>query len=305
MAHRNEKSRDHFVSQTYLRNFCLKDDCAQIYSKRRGWSKLIHIGTICTEVGGDICNYYENKFAIRDILEKCEPLWNTFIKSIEERNTIEINAIWRKVEGITFLEWITLYFSYLRCLSPTTIQQSKKMDSHILNHYVLRSTPGLSDEEYELIKSKKITVNARNKEYHKAQSMKLLTEVAMEFYNKKWEILVNTSDLKFITSDTPFIPLMGSLYFPLTPHYALLIHPTEGKSMAYKKITQAEVKKFNKELVKYAVDLVISSDEVCKKLERLVNNCNNYQPGVDYTTLKSSPNSQTILVQHKAIPIAI
>lgn len=301
-AHKNKKRNDHFVSQTYLRSFSDQNDFVQIYRKKEKFEKSVPIKSICYELDGDRSVYFENQFGIRDILKLCEPLWQAFIKSIEKENMNDIHSQWSEKNAYpTFLERIMLFISYLRCLSPTTTRLSNKQHEFFLNKIDLPYDSSLPIDVREAIKNRKLEVRFADTKYHKAEALKLLVPIADSLYNKKWFVLVNTTEVKFVTSDTPVVPLFGGLYIPLTPSYALLISSEDGNEMIYKKISQRAVKQYNKELVKYADDIVISSEPICSKLSRLVDNHRQYQPDVQFKEFEVTKNKKLITFQHKAV----
>lgn len=302
MVHKNEKSQDHYVSQTYLTHFSFSEKFVYVYRKKEKYEKDIPIKSICVEVGGDLCNFYENRFAVREILSKCEPLWNIFIESVLNKTLADVDSPLLSLDEneIPLYEWVLLYLAYLRCWSPVSIQQLRLQEEFFYNRCVLPFSRGIDDVLRSKISNGSVRVEIDDKDYHKHQVIQLLCSVAKEFRGKNWDILVNETDVKFITSDTPFTPMFPSLYLPLTPRYALVIRSDSGAKINYKKIDKKTVKKYNKEVVKYAKDLVISS-EMCGKLSRLVDNHRYFRPEVVFHVDESNTGVMKVFFQHKSI----
>jgi hypothetical protein len=304
MAHTNLNSLDHFYSQTCLRYFSYSPGHVFMYRKKEKFEKSVPINSICCERGGDICESFENKFGLRQILDMVEPTWNIFIDGIKNKSINEIHAVHSQNSEIPFLEKVSLFISYLRCLSPTILRLLKEHHEEILNKFVLPLSATIENNQMdiatrELIQNGDIKVTIGNKSYYKNEVINFMAEMAQILYNKGWKVLINTTDTKFITSDTPFISLAnGALYLPLTPEYALIFKPFPDSNIEYKKINRQEVKNYNKEIVKWASDQIISSTDDLG-ISKLVNKYRNYEVKNEYTSIKEK-KGEKIFFQHRA-----
>lgn len=273
MSHRKLTSRDHYVSQTYLKHFSCHTGYVFIYRKKEKLAKEVPIKSICYEKGGDICEDSTNKFSLRDLLAEIEPLWNNFIYAMKQRRILETNLDYSSTnQEPSFLGKISLFLSYLRCLSPEVNRLGKKRQELIANKTILPLLVNVEDDRLDEITRESIRnggyeAQIGNDQYYKGMGAKVLSKIATELYNRQWEILENTTDIKFVTSDTPLIPLVKpafierrpSLYLPLTPSHALLMKRGDS-AINYKNINRrAEIKEYNKEITKSAADIIISS----------------------------------------------
>src|SRR5262249_46928931 len=124
----------------YLKHFSfakVKALFTYIYTKKRALQREVPIKTICGEIGGDICEEFENKFGLREILNLIEPSWNPFIESIKNNNLIATHEKLSKNEEIPFLAKVSLYMSFLRCFSPTMRKLLKQQTETMCREAVL------------------------------------------------------------------------------------------------------------------------------------------------------------------------
>lgn len=318
MVHTLLGSYDHYVSKTYLQNFSKTPEHIFAYRKKKVLETEMAISSICGTRGGDICYNFENIYALREILSNLEPAWNIFIESVQSQRVIETNTSTPKVADLTLLSRICLYIAYLRCLSPTMLGLGQEQHERILNDYLLMmlaksNHEGIDSDVKKAILDGKIKAYIDDKDYFKARSAGFLAEFGHLIDQRNWEILINKSSTKFITSDTPCIlPEFLSvshrileivtnrkpdpLYLPLTPDHALLIRSELGRKLSYTEVTPYQVRQLNKEIVKSAYDLVISY-EYDSGISKLVNKYRNYYSVIDFKTLKSPQGTAIIMKQ--------
>lgn len=276
-------TKDHFVSQTYLRSFSSSPDFVFGIRKKTKFNKEIPIASICFERGGDICESFENKDGLKKLLRIIEPSWNLFIKSVEERNLVEVHTSLSKENEISFLEKICCFMAYLRCNSPIQHRLMKEQLEGFATQYILPKV----DKHLNINSSDDARVIIGDRDYYKGQAINLLKNIPQLIYDRNWTILVNDSNTKFITSDNPFISLGdGNLYLPLTVNHALLIKNSIGNSIIYRSINDANVRKLNIEIIKFAEDFIISSENNIE-IDELVDMHRNYSATVVFASTKS------------------
>ncbi|HRD69205.1 MAG TPA: DUF4238 domain-containing protein [Legionella sp.] len=314
-------SYDHYVSVTYLKNFSKNPKHVFVYRKKRALEREMAIGSICGARGGDVCHNFENIYALREVLADIEPAWNIFIESVQSRRVIETNASTPKVSDLTLLSRIGLYVAYLRCLSPTMLGLGQEQHERILNDYLLKMLAESNHENIDSIIKKaildgKIKAKIDDKDYFKAKSAGFLATLGNLIDQRNWEILVNKSSTKFITSDTPCIlpeflskthttletvanRKLDPIYLPLTPDHALLIRADFGRKLSYTKVSPYQVKQFNKEIVKSAYDMVISY-EYDYGISKLVDKYRHYSSIIDFKPIQTHRGT-TIIMKQKNI----
>ncbi len=316
MAHKSLDSYDHYVSRTYLKHFSDKPEHVFVHRKRKEFEKSVAINSICGSSGGDICDRFENKFGLREILANIEPAWNIFIESVKNKNILTTNEQTEKKDGLTLLIRISLYIAYLRCLSPFFNELAQKQQEDIINNDILPIIAGLKNTELlkealQLIKDKKIKVSIDDEHYFKAMGINFLTRFANDIYKRDWEILENKTSVKFITCDAPIILLQEKeislmervtpIYLPLTSDYAILIHKSYGgKILPHKNINSQDVKKYNKLIVEWASDIVISSTNDLG-ISKLVDKYRNHTVQIEYHYQKIA-NGKLVFFRHVVKP---
>lgn len=276
--HTDLNSYDHYVAQTYLRHFSCYKNHVFVYRKKTGAKRSKgpeNIKKICGERGWDICHHLENAYALREFLNVIEPAWNIFIQSIKDETLHEIET--HEASELPVIMKGILYITYLRLLSPRSIEMAQKLREGIANQLLATQVDKIEDltpKQRQLIKDGKIQVQFNDPVYFKGFSLNHLYEVSEYIYSRNWDILINNTKTKFITSDNPlifknFYMKQGKiihidnqfmpLYIPLTPDIGLVIRKEQGTQINYKETLEEEVNALNEEMVKFATDLVITS----------------------------------------------
>lgn len=275
----NEKKRDHYVAQAYLRQFASENgDLFPYYKKGHvviGKSKKTK--SICFEASGDTNQYFQNPRILDQYLATFENLWPNNVDKLEKHY----------LDGNTKYE-IAGYIAFLRACNPTAKRLGQKALSGALEPLAynimsskLEEYEGLSSETKTLISNaineKKITLDI-DREYAHAYGIKSLIDTLHRFYCSPWLVLKNNTNIPFITSDNPATlyykdnnPQFANIYVPIKPSLAILISPDisiqrpnhddvvkyTNEQDRFATIKQSYVKLFNKLVVKSAEKLVL------------------------------------------------
>ena len=271
--------KDHYVSQTYLRLFVGADGDLVPYYK----NAQVIVGkpqrpkSICFETEGDTNKYFEDTRILDKFLTAFENPWKNNILKLE-RGVLDANT---KYE-------LAGYISFLRSCTPTAKrfgQQSIAGMVEPVAYKVMLSTLDkadyLSDEHkhtlQNAIQNKEIEIKI-DREFAHAQGMRALEGAINRYYCSHWLVLINETDIPFITSDNPAIlyyqdmqQQIAQTYVSLKSSMALLI--TLDTNMGYPSfedvkrysnsedrfgvIKQSYVKKFNEAIVKSAERIVL------------------------------------------------
>lgn len=305
---------DHFVSQTYLRNFTNNNgDIFPYYKSGNIIGKAKKTKSVCCENDGDSNEYFENARILDEYLKIFENVWAKNIENL--------------VNGVIDVEIkfeLAGYISYLKNCNPTAKRLGQKLISGILkpvaDNLLQREQSNVeSYSESDLADIKrcleagglKIDVD---KMFAHAMGIEILTDLATNLCRFPWLILRNETDIPFITSDNPAVMYFhddnvqfGETFVPVTPRLAILISPTVGKTGVdldevmkagnpddrFGLIKPQYVKEFNKLIIKCAEKTVLHS---CRAecLERLVNKYRNWRMETLTNTLLTPSESYVI-----------
>jgi hypothetical protein len=219
---------DHYVSKTYLGHFAGTNGYLVPYYK----NAQIVIGkpkrpkSICFETEGDTNKYFRNPRLLDELLPVFENPWKNNIVRLEN-GFIDANT---KFE-------LAGYIAFLRSCSPT----SKRCIQGTVTGLV-KGPSNLIDKADFLSDDKKLSLlnefqkiekeNNKDREFAHAMGIRALIGVLYQYYCSHWLVLINKTDIPFITSDNPAIlyyqdsqQQAGLIYVPLKPYLALLITP--------------------------------------------------------------------------------
>ncbi len=272
-------SKDHYVSQTYLRLFVGPNSELVPYYK----NARVIVGrpkrpkSICFEVEGDTNKYFENPRILDVFLRAFEKPWVDNVIKLE-RGFLDANT---KYE-------LAGYIAFLRACTPTAKRFGQQSIGGLVEpvaYKVMLSTLDkadyLSDKDKlilrDAIHNKKIGIQI-DREFAHAQGMRALEGAINRYYCSHWLVLINESDVPFVTSDNPSIlyymdtqQQIADTYVPLKPSIALLItpnldmgYPTFEDVKRYRVggdrfavIKRSYVEKFNEAIVKSAERIVL------------------------------------------------
>ncbi len=273
--------KDHYISQAYLRLFVGADGNLVPYYKNDSVivGKPKRPKSICFETEGDTNKYFENPRLLDKFLPAFENHWGNNIIKLE-RGVLDANT---KYE-------LAGYIAFLRSCTPTAKRFNQKSiagDIEPLFYKIGLSTLDnadyLSDEDKltlrNAIQKKEIEIKI-DREFAHAQGIRALEGMINTYYCSYWLVLINRTDIPFITSDNPAILYYQNMqqqiaqtytYVPLKPSIALLIIPDLDMARAsledvkrysnsedrFGVIKKSYVKKFNEAIVKSAERIIL------------------------------------------------
>jgi hypothetical protein len=278
-------AKDHFVSQTYLRQWCdpEKKPPLQVYRKS-GWEPFrCSPKDVCWEWDGDLVpGYLTDPALLGEFREIFEPKWKPTIERVragiishEDKHILSMawahfslcTPAWRAITK-------DIYANEARALAPTLL------DGHRLD-------PATLNIEIE-----------REHDFFKRFATKHLLKATWVFYNQNWIILLNDSETPFITSDNPsafvpeskpperLLPISPSLclYTKIDMSFAETDHfnfglPPKG-SITFRKVSKRGAMKINRFTVINARDLVFSQSKDVG-IEALVKKWRDCKPQVE------------------------
>lgn len=265
-------SYDHSPSQTYLRRFCSIDKAGyvNVYRKPRATDPFYTLPKgICSEKNGDNNNSFQNSLILREFLSPIEQQWPKVIKNLKER----------KIHGGT-LGAVDGYLAYLRLCSPVAKRLNQQVMAEDLKNIALCEANSinstLGNVESFFADGGGITID---RDFANAPAIMNLPLLTLAFSKSDHFILYNDTDIPFLTSDNPAISLLGLTYCPLTPRISVLLippNPVEVSNItslslqeedfynvttrySFLNIKDVRVQEYNREIVKFAKDKVISN----------------------------------------------
>ncbi|MBU1259766.1 MAG: DUF4238 domain-containing protein [Planctomycetes bacterium] len=239
-------SKDHYVSQTYLRLFVGPNGGLVPYYKNArvivGKSKSPK--SICFEIEGNTNKYFEYPRILEKRLPAFENPWKDNVDRLEQRvfNAKTKSKLEHRILDAKTKFELAGYIAFLRLCTPTAkrIAQQGLSDMHkFVQERVMLSTTDnatyLSDKDKCILREvilKRERGPDIEREHAHAQCMVSLDGVTYRYYCSSWMILINETNIPFITSDNPAIlyrqdiqQQIAQTYIPLKPSMALLITP--------------------------------------------------------------------------------
>lgn len=309
------ESNDHYVSQTYLRHFANPNGDIVPYYK----NAQVVVGkpkrpkSICFETEGDTNKYFQNPRLLDEFLPAFENPWNNNIASLE--NGFLDKNIKFELAG---------YIAFLRSCSPTAKRLGQRMIAGAIEPMAYEiGLSGLDKADYLSDKDKLALRNAFHKreieinidrDFAHAQSMRALIGLLHRYYCSHWLVLINETNIPFITSDNPAIlyykdihQQIAQTYLPFKPSMALLIAPDldiarpnvedvnryDNSHNIFGVIKESCVNKFNEAIVKSAERLVLHQNKE-DWLEQLVRQYSKWR--VDTIVSRLPTNKGTMVI---------
>jgi len=263
--------KDHYVAQTYLRNFNIKGSFAHVNAIRKNnLKRLNNIPTrsICYKVNWSTNPYFSEKTrVVENYLNIFEPKWSNCVKMLANE----------KFDSETKY-FMSGYIAYLRACTPTAIRLGQTMSEDMVR------------QTYESIDQKELTnLNSKHKDaiteirshggikvnvdsnYPKAMGIRTLLGIQERLQGFPWLIMTNKTDIPFITSDNPVClrypqnRTFCDFYVPITPKIAIMIHPIHSQESenidSLASVKPEGINEFNCLVVKCAEDMVIYNED--------------------------------------------
>lgn len=259
-------AKDHYIARTYLRNFSANNNEMVLAYRKKTMEKLgeVPVKSICYKKDWSTNEYFsENPRIIEDFLKIAEPNWNKCVNDL--------------TKGFCCPELkftASLYLAFLRICTPTAVRLNASLLKGVvdLTHKFLeeKSLENPESQHHDMFQKIKdlggVTIKVNDK-YSSAIAISGIGNAVESFSSCDWRILVNETGIPFLTSDNPVIPYRfiknaAVWYCPITPYFAISfspIHKVHQNQKGYDVISikKADVKKYNKLIVKGAEDIVI------------------------------------------------
>jgi hypothetical protein len=293
MVKKPNRSKDHFVPETYLKHFSnsSKSNVVWRYWKANSDNyKLIAtceqagIRSLCRKEGGDYSPYWAGERPLDELFKAIENPYNTALKDFENKNYSE-----------TAKTCIAFNVARIRCWTQkrkVLVNEAYEKEHEKRRVFLaedLRNNPDKYAESIENFKTVSKTSDAISLETliewleHPRIRLKIdmhssnialiegMLEAGLYYYRMPWTVVHNVTDKPFITSDNPAcmieMPnLPEAVYMPLTPKLAILIHiaplnlslPSIFKEGFLE--VEEDVDRFNSLVVKFADQYVIANE---------------------------------------------
>ena len=201
---------DHYVAQTYLKNFTDEAGCLTPYYK----NAHVIIGKqkspkqVCFETDGDSNSYFDNPRVLDEYLPHIENPW---AENIAKLASGDVDADCKYEIGA--------YIAFLRSCTPTAKRLGAKaisanmqplVDKTLAEHFheLGETTDEVRSSIQKAINESEIRAVV-DEEYVHAISIQHLIHSAYKFYCSHWLVLVNETGIPFITSDSPASIALG------------------------------------------------------------------------------------------------
>ncbi len=268
---------DHYVAQTYLRNFGINGQEGLVNAVRKSNMQrldAIPVESICRKPNWSNNEYFpENPRVVEGFLGRFETEWANCVRKLSEDTCDR-----------TTKYLMSGYLAYLRLCTPTAV----RLGSSQLSSIVEDSYNKLEEKEFakpdsehrdaiKLIRQHGGIKSHINPNYPKAIGIKTLISLQKVLTTSPWIVFKNKSSVQFLTSDNPVCLQyhstgLADFYCPLTPKLAIVIHPIRDKDSHegdYVGSLKPEgVEKMNQLLVQSAEDMIIFNE--FPKIEELV-----------------------------------
>lgn len=221
-----DKRRDHFVAQTYLRRFTNQNGHLYVFNKENDSYFTPKPDKICCKRGWDILEHKEYKYILREMLQTVEPKFNKCVNNILKEDY--------STQDCFFISW---YLGILFTLNPSfqdTVKEWHKLEAKNTACMLIdNGTIDMPKKIEELLGGRHNFEVEVDPNYIKAVIMKNLFSIVLNIYNSPWIIIKNISQSDFITSDNPvsFMPCPQNShiyprFIPLDTKHILFLPPT-------------------------------------------------------------------------------
>lgn len=220
---------DHFIAQTYLRNF-QKDRAKLRISRKSGFpNRGYYPKEICYEIDGDLVkSHLINPSQIGDFRKLFEPHWNLALNSLNARHVSpDVKLV------------VSNFMANLLATTPTSTRLNMSSYRHFVienvrAHQSLSARRGKPDPKIEraleILDAGHLIIDI-DIDWIRAQNAIRLLDFAWRLFHSSWTIISNITPIDFITSDNPFAfedpgPFIGGKstlprFLPLSPQLYL------------------------------------------------------------------------------------
>lgn len=227
---------DHYVAQTYLRNFLCGHQQLCVYYKSGKRPGKKPTKNICREMDGDlVADFLQDPNHIGKFRILFERNWDLALKALEARDMsadvkFVVAAFMSNLLGATPTSTRLTLESYRHCIIETTRAYQ------ILGARRGKADPNIA-QALALLDAGKLTVEVETN-WARATNANHLMNFAWMLYNSDWKVIANETPVKFITSDNPFVfedpgPFRGGKltlprFLPLSPTLCLYVEVEPG-----------------------------------------------------------------------------
>jgi hypothetical protein len=310
-------SNDHFVARTYLKRFGDAELGGMLHGYPKSGEAVFPCwpNDVCREWNGDINEAYLARTP--DLLGQYrkifEPPWSGAVKALESgplsadhrfsiagyvANLMTCTPGWRRI-GVNLYDTHSVAF-----LSRAKARQEK-----------YGGDPELPVEAIEMLERGELRLE-HDPAFIKAVATQQLLKSAWIIYHQDWEVLRNTTEFPFVTSDNPVAMEEGrDLHLPtrfvaITPQLILLMQarriqlppiapdkvPSLG-SLSRRSVQPAEARHLNRQIARCAEDVVFSSTRSAS-VEKMVRNAARFRLELDFVKF---PAGEPDAVYHGSI----
>jgi hypothetical protein len=303
-------TRDHYVAQTYLKNFAGSDGLLHAFRKSDGKHFPSRPRDVCHEWNGDLIeDFLSDPAALAKYRKIFEPAWNPAINEITSGPITSINKL--AIAG---------YWANLLVFTPTSRRldltaHDRRVIDHLRARDTLSTEAGKPDAEL-----KRILVPFETGEFQvetkpdamRAMRATQLWKFTWLLYNSNWIVMVNETNTEFLTSDNPVSfddpgqwrgqrPSLPR-YFPLTPRVCLYCDMSEA-ALTLRRDSEPDfsrtpqgilkraqiplrgIREVNRAVVQCAEDLVFSSTDL-PSIDSLVKEYARYRVEMDFIEIR-------------------
>lgn len=278
--------KDHYIAQTYLRQFLDPTRKGQLncYRKPDGTHFTPPTDKVCCEEGWDTNPFFpKDDRVIENFLQVIEPQWTNSINDIHDLPNLPeskyLMAGYLAVMAACSPTAVRLGGKQLSEQTALTAQMIMKQAQEKPEHFP--ELKPLPSDIYNILTQKGGIEAIVDQKYPHALAIKALCDMQWTFFKSHWIVMFNDTDNLFVTSDFPVCyhymkpeDTIATRYVPITPRISILIVPSieeEDRHMPEKidkwpqtittlnTIKPQHIPTFNRLVVKSAERLVISS----------------------------------------------
>lgn len=273
--------QDHFVAQTYLRQFVAPGQQLRGYRKTTLRNFPCWPRDICRELDGDVIpDFLSNPRQLGQYRSLFEPHWASAVAALADRS--DDREIKLAISG---------YGANLMVTTPAMTRTFVEASDHshvarLVAEVTLRDEHNQPVEDYlrkavEWFRAGKIVIKTE-RDFIRGMLTRHLMSHAWNLYNGDWIVIRNTTAVDFVTSDNPAAfedqgPFRGGRvslprYIPLSPRLCLRVdmgvhardeepdfsQPPQGR-IRFATTSEERIRHINQIIIQCAEDLVISS----------------------------------------------